>query len=43
MLSIESIVKGFGDQMLFEDASLQINPGERIGLVAEMVMEKPHC
>jgi ATP-binding cassette subfamily F protein 3 len=33
MLSIESIVKGFGDQMLFEDASLQINPGERIGLV----------
>jgi ATP-binding cassette subfamily F protein 3 len=33
MLSIESIVKGFGDQMLFEDAGLQINPGERVGLV----------
>ncbi|MDT8380005.1 MAG: ABC-F family ATP-binding cassette domain-containing protein [Desulfotignum sp.] len=33
MLSIESIVKGFGDQMLLEDASLQINPGERVGLV----------
>ncbi len=33
MLSIESIAKGFGDQMLFEDASLQINPGERVGLV----------
>jgi ATP-binding cassette subfamily F protein 3 len=33
MLSIESIDKGFGDQVLFEDASLQINPGERVGLV----------
>jgi ATP-binding cassette subfamily F protein 3 len=33
MLSIESIVKGFGDQMLFENAGLQINPGERVGLV----------
>ncbi len=33
MLSIESIVKGYGDQMLLEEASLQINPGERIGLV----------
>ncbi|MFO7990449.1 MAG: ABC-F family ATP-binding cassette domain-containing protein [Desulfotignum sp.] len=33
MLSIESIVKGFGDQTLFEDAGLQINPGERVGLV----------
>jgi ATP-binding cassette subfamily F protein 3 len=33
MLSIESIDKGFGDQVLFEGASLQINPGERVGLV----------
>jgi ATP-binding cassette, subfamily F, member 3 len=33
MLSIESIYKGFGDQILFDDAGLQINPGERIGLV----------
>jgi ATP-binding cassette, subfamily F, member 3 len=33
MLSIESIHKGFGDQILFDDAGLQINPGERVGLV----------
>ncbi len=33
MLTIESICKGFGNQTLFEDASLQINPGERVGLV----------
>ncbi len=33
MLTIESICKGFGDQTLFDDASLQINPGERVGLV----------
>jgi ATP-binding cassette, subfamily F, member 3 len=33
MLSIESIVKGFGGQDLFDHTSLQINPGERVGLV----------
>ena len=33
MLTIESICKGFGDQTLFDDASMQINPGERVGLV----------
>jgi len=33
MLTIESICKGFGEQTLFDDASLQINPGERVGLV----------
>ncbi len=33
MLTIESICKGFGDQTLFDDASLQINSGERVGLV----------
>ncbi len=33
MLTIDSICKGFGDQTLFDDASLQINPGERVGLV----------
>ncbi|MCP4024070.1 MAG: ABC-F family ATP-binding cassette domain-containing protein [Desulfobacteraceae bacterium] len=33
MLNIELISKGFGDQILFDEASLQINPQERIGLV----------
>ncbi|MDD9304799.1 MAG: ABC-F family ATP-binding cassette domain-containing protein [Desulfobacter sp.] len=34
MLNIESISKGFGDQVLLEDTGMQINPGERVGLVA---------
>ncbi len=33
MLNIESVFKSFGGQALLENASLQINPGERIGLV----------
>jgi ATP-binding cassette subfamily F protein 3 len=33
MLNIESISKGFGEQVLLEDTGLQINPGERVGLV----------
>lgn len=33
MLNIESVSKGFGDQVLLDDACLQINPGERVGLV----------
>lgn len=33
MLNIESISKGFGGQILLDDAGLQINPGERVGLV----------
>ncbi|MCG8635814.1 MAG: ATP-binding cassette domain-containing protein [Desulfobacterales bacterium] len=33
MLNIESISKGFGDQVLLEETGMQINPGERVGLV----------
>ncbi|MCG8688736.1 MAG: ABC-F family ATP-binding cassette domain-containing protein [Desulfobacterales bacterium] len=33
MLNIESISKGFADQVLLENTGMQINPGERIGLV----------
>ncbi len=33
MLNIESISKGFGDQILLDDTGLQINSGERVGLV----------
>jgi len=33
MLNIESISKGFGEQILLEDTGMQINPGERVGLV----------
>ena len=33
MINIESISKGFGGQELFSNTGLQINPGEKIGLV----------
>lgn len=33
MINIESISKGFGGQELFSTTGLQINPGEKIGLV----------
>ncbi|MFH1154563.1 MAG: ABC-F family ATP-binding cassette domain-containing protein [Pseudomonadota bacterium] len=33
MINIDSISKGFGSQILFDNAGFQINPGERIGLV----------
>ena len=33
MLTISGITKSFGARTLFEDASLQVNRGERIGLV----------
>ncbi len=33
MINIESISKGFGGQELFSSTGLQINPGEKIGLV----------
>ena len=33
MIIIESISKSFGGQVLFNNAGLQINPGEKVGLV----------
>lgn len=33
MLNIDNISKGFGDQLLLTETGLQVNPGERIGLV----------
>jgi ATPase subunit of ABC transporter with duplicated ATPase domains len=33
MISISGISKQYGRQVLFVDASLQVNPGEKIGLV----------
>ena len=33
MIKVENLTKSFADQVLFEDASFQINPRERIGLV----------
>ncbi|MEO6753791.1 MAG: ATP-binding cassette domain-containing protein, partial [Chthoniobacteraceae bacterium] len=33
MLTISSISKSFGGRLLFEQASLQVNRGDRIGLV----------
>src|SRR5947209_17516540 len=33
MLTISQVTKAFGGRTLFEDASLQVNRGDRIGLV----------
>ena len=33
MLTISQVSKSFGGRMLFEDASLQVNRGDRVGLV----------
>jgi ATP-binding cassette subfamily F protein 3 len=33
MLTVTQVTKSFGGRTLFEDASLQINPGDRIGLI----------
>ena len=33
MLTISEMTKAFGARVLFEDASLQVNRGDRIGLV----------
>ena len=33
MISVSNLEKGFGDRTLFSNASFQLNPGERYGLV----------
>ena len=33
MISVSNLAKQYGDQVLFEDVSFQLNPGERYGLV----------
>src|SRR5690606_5110803 len=33
MISVSNLAKSFGDRSLFADASFQLNPGERYGLV----------
>jgi ATPase subunit of ABC transporter with duplicated ATPase domains len=33
MISVSNLKKEFGDRVLFEDASFQLNPGERYGIV----------
>ena len=33
MISLSNLAKYYGDQLLFEGASLQLNPGERYGIV----------
>ena len=33
MLTISQVSKSFGGRILFEDASMQVNRGDRIGLV----------
>src|SRR5687768_6425951 len=33
MISVSNLGKTYGERILFEDASFQLNPGERYGLV----------
>src|SRR5680860_233983 len=33
MISVSGLEKSYGDRVLFADASFQLNPGERYGLV----------
>ncbi|HSG49691.1 MAG TPA: ATP-binding cassette domain-containing protein, partial [Longimicrobiales bacterium] len=33
MISVSNLAKSYGDRVLFADASFQLNPGERYGLV----------
>ncbi|HST63347.1 MAG TPA: ATP-binding cassette domain-containing protein, partial [Longimicrobium sp.] len=33
MISVSNLEKSFGDRVLFADASFQLNPGERYGIV----------
>lgn len=33
MISLSNMTKGFGSQVLYRDASLQLNPNEKVGLV----------
>jgi len=33
MISFSNINKRYGEQLLFVDASFQLNPGEKVGLV----------
>ena len=33
MLTVSQVSKSFGGRILFEDASLQVNRGDRIGLI----------
>ena len=33
MIAVSNLAKSFGDRVLFRNASFQLNPGERYGLV----------
>ena len=40
MISFSNISKQYGRQILFVDASFQLNPGEKVGLVGPNVSGK---
>jgi len=42
MISFSRINKQYGRQVLFVDASFQLNPGEKIGLVARTAPGRRH-
>ena len=39
MISVAGVSKAFSGEVLYENATFQINPGEKIGLVGKMVLE----
>jgi len=42
MISFTDVSKQHGKQILFIDASFQLNPGERVGLVGPNGADKSH-
>ena len=42
MISFTNVTKQYGGQILFVDASFQINPGEKVGLVGPNGAGKTH-
>jgi len=43
MISFSNINKQYGKQLLFVDASFQLNPGEKVGLVVPMGRASNRC
>ena len=43
IMNIEHISKIFGEKTIFDDASIGIQEGDKIGIVASMAPANPRC
>jgi ABC-type phosphonate transport system ATPase subunit len=43
VISFNDISKQYGKQVLFVDASFQLNPGDKVGWSARMAPARPRC